>query len=42
MQEIGIMEVGGYNVQTQLKQSIIPAIFLSAVNIFRVMTVFPL
>ena len=37
-----IMEVGGYNVQTQLKQSIIPAIFLSAVNIFWVMTVFPL
>ena len=37
-----VMEVGGYNVQTQLKQSILPAIFLSVVNIFWVMTVFPL
>ena len=37
-----IMDVGGYNVQSQLKQSIIPAIFLSAINIIWVMTVYPL
>ncbi len=37
-----IMDVGGYNVQSQLKQSILPAILLSAINIFWVMTVYPL
>ena len=37
-----IMDVGGYNVQSQLKQSTIPAIFLSAINIIWVMTVYPL
>lgn len=38
----GIIPVGGYNVQSQLKQSILPAILLSAINIFWVMTVYPL
>ena len=37
-----VMDVGGYNVQTQLKQSVLPAVLLSAVNIFWVMTVFPM
>lgn len=37
-----IMGVGGYNVQSQLKQSILPAVLLSIVNIIWVMTAFPL
>ncbi len=37
-----IMDIGGYDVKSQLKQSVLPAIILSAVNIFWVMTVYPL
>lgn len=36
-----IMDIGGYNVKSQLKQSLLPAVILSIVNVFWVMTVFP-
>ena len=36
-----IMDIGGYDVKSQLKQSVFPAILLSLVNIFWIMTVYP-
>lgn len=36
-----IMDIGGYDVKSQLKQSVLPAVILSVVNIFWVMTVYP-
>ncbi len=35
-----IMDIGGYDLKSQMKQSIIPAIVLSVVNVVWVMTVF--
>lgn len=37
-----VMDMGGYDLKSQLKQSILPAAILSVVNIFWVMTVYPL
>jgi sodium-dependent dicarboxylate transporter 2/3/5 len=37
-----IMEVGGYDVKSQFVQSLLPAVLLSVINVFYVMTVFPL
>lgn len=36
-----IMDVGGYDVRSQLKQSVIPAVILSIVNVLWIMTVYP-
>jgi di/tricarboxylate transporter len=37
-----VMEMGGYDMKSQAKQSVLPGIILSIVNIFWVMTVYPL
>lgn len=37
-----VMGIGGYDLKSNIKQSLLPALILSAVNIFWVMTVYPL
>ena len=37
-----VMSIGGYDLKSNLKQSVLPAVILSAANIFWVMTVYPL
>lgn len=36
-----IMDIGGYNLKSLLKQSLLPAVILSIVNILWIMTVYP-
>jgi hypothetical protein len=36
------MGIGGYDMSSNLKQSLLPALILSVVNIFWIMTVYPL
>lgn len=37
-----VMGIGGYDMKSNIKQSILPAILLSAANILWVMTIYPL